>query len=181
MDQVIPHINLLYELEDSTTSICEIIEPLYSYFYVLNTKAAKDRNRPSGFFFILEDKYRHPLGLSSFIDLYRYVTNSLIILEEIEKHKEEFKEFSNLNSWLSTVIALKSQISDISPEIQKLKADNGVVSTRAVAKKLFLFTESVRALLEELMILKKILLDEVIFSKKITLTKEPLDVKGDLE
>jgi hypothetical protein len=181
MSQVIPHINLLYELDDSLADIKEMIEPLYSYLYCLHSRTSKENKSPSGFFFLLENKFDHPLSLSAVIDLYRCVTNSLIILSEIEKHKDDYQHLSALKPWLLTVIALKNQVSDISPEIRQLKQENGAISTKQMVKKLFLFTESVRALLEELTTLKKTLLEEIVSSKTPFFTKEPLDLKKDLE
>ncbi|MCH9622024.1 MAG: hypothetical protein S4CHLAM20_14580 [Chlamydiia bacterium] len=177
----IPHIALLYELNDSISPIKSVIEPLYSYLYCLNSKTAKERKKPSGFYFLLENRFDKQLSLNSILDLYRSVTSTLVILSEIEKYRDEFKPFNNLSAWLSTVIALKDQIDDISPEIRKLKRDQGVIWEKPLCKRLFLFAESVRALLEELLTLKKTLLEEVLTLKDPFLTKEPLDLKGDLE
>lgn len=181
MPQTIPHIELLYELNDSIQEIKITIEPLYSYLYCLHSKTGKQALSPSGFYFLLQSNYDNPLGLNALLDLYRNVTKTLIVLEEIEKHQAEYSPFKNLMHWLSAVIALKSQIADISPEINKLKGDKGVISSKSMVRKLFLYTESVRALLEELQSLKKTLLEEVITLKSPFLTKEPLDIKGDLE
>jgi|GEM_PF-2930994 len=182
MTKTFPHIDLLHELEESLQPILSIIEPLHSYLYCLNAGTVKkDRLKPSGFYFLLGNTTNGESGTSAMIELYKDVTSISIILSEIEKQKAAFASFQSLNSLLSTAFALKNTIPDISAEICKIKEDQGVLSSKVICKKLFLYTESVRALLEELTTLKSILLEELLACHDPFLTKEPLDIKGDLE
>jgi len=178
---LIPHIELLYECHESISPIQSLIEPLYSYLYCLNTRIGKDRKKPSGFYFLLENRLGSPFSVNALVDLYRSVTSTTVILSELEKHQDDYTPFPELNQWLLAMTALKNQVGDISKEIKKLKNDGGVIYEKPLCRKLFLYVESVRALLEELLSLKKTLLGEVVGANRPFLTKEPLDMKGDLE
>ena len=182
MTKTFPHIDLLHELEEAVQPILTLIEPLHSYLYCLNVASGKkDRLKPSGFYFLLGNAANGESGNSAMIDLYKDVTCITIILSEIEKHKAAFASYGSLNPLLSTAFALKKTIPDISSEICKVKQEQGVLSSKILCKKLFLYTESVRALLEELITLKSILLEEVRVCHDPFLTKEPLDLMRDLE
>lgn len=178
----IPHIHLFHELDDTVHSVLLTIEPIHAYLYTLNSRAYKKNFlKPSGFYFLLESNFNPSSHLMVIIDLYKEVTNTLLLLSELEKVKEDFGSYLSLKALLFTSFALKNNIEDISPIIKKIKESNINLQLKQTSKKLFLYTESVRALLEELLTLKSILLEEVMSFKQITLTKEPLDLQGDLE
>ena len=105
----------------------------------------------------------------------------LLVLSEIEKYKKDFKNYPSLNSLVLTAIALKNNIADISGDINHIKDKTMDITSKMLCKRLFHYTESVRALMEELASLKVTLLEEITSIKNVFLTKEPLDLKGDLE
>jgi len=178
----IPHIQLFYELDETITPVVSSIEPVHAYLYTLSSRPSKkDLVLPSGFYFLLASRFdpSHPLDV--IIDLYRDVSLSLLVLSEIERVKDDFSSFTALKALLLTLFALKDNIKDISLLIKKIRAKEEKIPLRQTSKTLFLYTESVRAILEELSTLKSILLEEVMSFKQLLLTKEPLDLKGDLE
>ena len=178
----IPHIELFHELHAAISPVLSTIEPIHAYLYTLSSKAfKKDFLKPSGFFFLLDNNFDSSTHLHIIIDLYKDVTCTLLLLSEIERVKEDFSCYLSLKALLLTTFALKANIQDISPLIKKIKTSDANIHSKQVCKTLFLYTESVRALLEELLTLKSILLEEVMSFKQIALTKEPLDLKGDLE
>jgi hypothetical protein len=178
----IPHIDVLQELEESLDPILSTIEPLHAYLYSLSiTTRKKDRLKPFSFYFLLENIWEPENALNVLIPFYREVTYTLLVLSEIEKHKIDFKNYKSLNPLLLTAIALKNNISDISADINGIKDKSMDITSKMLCKRLFHYTESVRALIEELVSLKVILLEEITSFKNLFLTKEPLDLKGDLE
>lgn len=178
----IPHIELFHELFEAITPIASTIEPIYAHLYSLQSKPAKNvPSKTSGFYFLVQNSFNPCAPLEIIIDLYKDVTCSLLILSEIENRQSEFTHLLHLKALLLTSFALKKNIMDISALIKTLKEGGDSLPSRNLYKRLFLYTESVRALLEELLPLKSVLLEEVVSFKKITLTNEPLDLKGDLE
>lgn len=178
----IPHIDVLQELEESLDPLLCSIEPLHAYLYTLSTtNRKKDRLKPSPFYFLLENIWEPENALQVLIPFYREVSYTLIVLSEIEKHKIDFKNYKSLNALILTAIALKNNISDISADINNIKDKSMDITSKTLCKRLFHYTESVRALVEELTSLKGILLEEITSFRNVFLTKEPLDLKGDLE
>lgn len=178
----IPHISLIEELEDSLEPISSVLEPLHSYLYHLSSAPKKeDRLKPTAFYFALEPIWSVDTALDVVIELYRYVSNTLLILSKIEAYRTDFQEFKNLDSLLITCLALKSKVLDISSSISAIKERREGISSKALCKKLFYFTESVRALVEELNPLKSIVLEDLVGQNRLLFTTEPLDLKGDLE
>jgi hypothetical protein len=181
MAKLIPHTGLFMELEDSILAVLDVLEPLYGYLYSLNTLSRGQVVQPSGFFFLLANNWSKSSALDVVIDLYKSVTLLLLVFSEIEKKMEDFSNRSSLYSLLSTSKALKSKIPNVSSTILKIKDKQELISSKSACKTLFFYTESVRALIEELISLKKVILEESLTSYNISLTKEPLDLKGDLE
>ncbi len=178
----IPHIELFHELNETIAPVLSTIEPIHAYLYTLSSKTfKKDLLKPSGFYFLLKSNFNPSTHLNIIIDLYKDVTCTLLVLSEIERVKDDFSCYLSLKALLLTAFALKANIKDISSLIIKIKESDANIHSKQTCKTLFLYTESVRALLEELLTLKTILLEEVMSFKHIALTKEPLDLKGDLE
>ena len=182
MDSTIPHIDVIQELEESLNPIVYVIEPLHAFLYSLSTKSRKkDRLKPTSFYFLLENIWEPEHALDAFISFHREVSYMLLVLSEIERHKKDFVPFPVFNSLVVTAIALKNNISDISSDINNIKEKTMDISSKMLCKRLFHYTESVRALIEELVSIKDILVEEITSQKNLFLTKEPLDLKGDLE
>ena len=129
----------------------------------------------------MENIWEPENALHVLIPFHREVTYMLLVLTEIEKHKKDFKNYPSLNSLVLTAIALKNNIADISGDINHIKDKTMDITSKMLCKRLFHYTESVRALMEELASLKVTLLEEITSIKNVFLTKEPLDLKGDLE
>lgn len=182
MQQAIPHIGLFYEINNAIDPIATILEPLYAYLYNLNTKSVKkDLLKPSGFYFLLDNTWSPQTAFNAVLELHKHVCCLLVILSEIGRHENDFLDFPNVKALVSTSRALKQNICDISTLIMKIKDGSTITYSKSACKKLFLYTESVRALIEEFGSLKSLLLEETMNKKNLLLTKEPLDLKGDLE
>jgi hypothetical protein len=181
MANTIPHIKLFIELQEAIEPVLETLEPLYAYFYSLSTRSRKEGVKPSGFYFLLANSWSKEGSLDVVIDFYKNVNILLLVLSEIERVSYDFFEKSNLFALISTSKALRQNILDISPMILKIKDREELIYSKNACKKLFLYTESVRALTEEFSCLKELILEESMYQSNILLTKEPLDLKGDLE
>lgn len=178
----IPHIDVIQELEEALNPILTSIEPLHVYFYSLSSKTRKkDRLKPSAFYFVLEHLWTKETALEVILPFYRDVTYMLLVFSEIEKHRDDFISLKSLHGLILTSIALKANVLDISSDINHIKERSVDATSKPVCKKLFHYIESVRALLEELISLKIILLEEITTQKDLFLTKEPLDLERDLE
>ena len=179
---IIPHIDVIHELDEALHPILSTIEPLHAYFYSLSTKTKKkDRIAPSAFYFVLEHLWSEDSALEVILPFYKEVTYMLIVLSEIEKHRDDFVSLKAIHALILTAIALKNNIADISSDINNIKEKSAGVSSKLLCKRLFHYIESVRALLEELISLKTILLEEITTQKELFLMKEPLDLERDLE
>ena len=182
LNTTIPHIHLFHELDASTEPILPIIEPLYAYLYSLNTRGNKgERQKPPAFFFLLESIWKEETSLSMLVDFHNNVTCSFILVDALEKQKNDFKAFPSLFSLITTLCGLRANALDISLIIVKIKDETPLTHSKSTYKKLFLYVESVRALMEELNSLKEALLEGSMDQYNLQLTEDPLDLKGDCE
>ncbi|MCH9811233.1 hypothetical protein K0U07_00545 [bacterium] len=178
----IPHIDVIHELDEALEPILASIEPLHAYFYSLSSKAKKkDRLKATAFYFVLEHMWSKETALDVILPFYRDVTYMLIVFSEIEKYRDDFIAYKSLHGLTLTAIALKNNIADISADINNIKEKSVDVTSKMLCKRLFHYIESVRALIEELISLKIILLEDITTQKELFLMKEPLDLERDLE
>ena len=178
----IPHLELLKELYNSAEPISDVIDSLHAHLFTLNSSYKKVENlKPTGFFFTIHNTWSLENQANIITDLYKNVSYTLVVLSQLESNKNDFKKIQPLYSFIVTVTALKSNINNIESIINNFREKEPLTFSKPVCKKLFLYTESIRALLEEIYNIKGILLDRILEKKHIFLTKEPLDLKEDLE
>lgn len=157
-----------------------LTEILYADLYISTcSKKSKITSISSGFYFLLEPDFSQEKRKNLFVELYKNTTNILHVLHDIENHGDKLKPYKQLLDIIHTCLALKNKIPDISSTICIIKDDPSTLTQKHIEKKMFLFIEGVRALLEEISDIEKTILHENFISKIQFLTKEPIDLKED--
>lgn len=158
-----------------------LVEILHADLYVSSGKKKTTSNISSGYYFLLENSFCPIKRKDLFLETYKKSIEITLILNELEKDFATLSTFETISDLIHTAIALKNEVPDISSYICQIKDDPSLSSAKHIEKKLFIFLESLRALLEELSNIEHITIDQIIRNKDILLTNEPLDLKGDFE
>jgi hypothetical protein len=175
-------LEMLFEINQHAEQMVFLLETLHSHFsYITGAEGVKNRKTTSGFYFLLENMYSTDRERDLVLDLYRNASTLEILLDKLYKDKNCFSFSKEISSFLNTSQALGKKIPNISTLICNLKENRASLSDTAVINKLFCYTESILPLMEEVESIKNSLLNEMVQSRSLYLTKEPLDFKGDLE